>query len=46
MTMRKFAVKKGIWGLMAAGLCLLTLAPSMAAIPKGYGLGPAHEEPY
>lgn len=38
--MHNFAIKRGIWGLMAAGLCLLTLAPSMAAIPKGYGLGP------
>ena len=38
--MHNFAIKLGIWGLMAAGLCLLTLAPSMAAIPKGYGLGP------
>lgn len=38
--MHNFAVKRGIWALMAASLCLTTLAPAAAAVPKGYGLHP------
>lgn len=39
--MHNFAVKRGVWRLMAASLCLTMLAPSAAAVPKGYGLSPA-----
>ena len=42
--MHNFAVKRCVWGIMAAALGLTMLAPAVAVVPKGYGLSPQGDD--